>query len=195
MHFRPAFIVVAASCLIATPASADETEDHIKTIRAQYAAIEAVGTKGEEIKFEAEGDPLSGTLTRFRKDGQMVKAVLSYTSGDHGGSDERFYYRDGKLFFIHVTDSSWKFGGKPASNGQPGTIDEVTEHRIYLHDGKVIRNLTKTASAESGEDLAKALAKAENKAPVDRERETAVLSHASALPGLKDAAAILKMME
>jgi hypothetical protein len=125
----------------------------------------------------------------------VVKAVLSYSSGDHSGSDERFYYRDGKLVFIHVTDSSWRSGGKAASNGQPSTIDEVTEHRIYLHDGKIIRSLTKTASAESGEDLVKALAKAENKSSTDKERETQVIFHASALTALKSAAAILKIME
>ena len=195
MHFRSTSIAVVVSCLAAMPALADETEDHIKEIRERYAEIEALGAKGEEIKFESESDPLSGTFTRFRKDGTVVKAVLSYNAGDHGGSDERFYYRDGKLVFIHVTDSSWRFGGKPAPGGGAGTIDEVTEYRIYLHDGKVIRNLTKNASAESGEDLAKALAKAENKPSTDKERETQVLSHAAALPGLKDAAAVVKLLE
>lgn len=195
MHFRSFSLTVTACWLTAIPAWADETEDRIKEIRSQYTAIEAAATKGEEIKFEAENDPLSGTLTRFMKDGKLVKAVLSYAAGDHGGADERFYFQDGKVVFIHVTDSFWRFGGKPQANGEPGTIDEGTEFRIYLHEGKVIRNLTRKATVGSGEDLNKALAKAENKPSDDKERETEILAIASKIAQIKDAAGLLKLLK
>lgn len=188
-------IAVAFCWLTALPVWADETEDRIKEIRGHYAAIESSKSKTEIIPFEAKDDPLSGSLTRFLKDGKLVKAALSYTAGDHGGSDERFYFHDSKLIFIHVTDSAWQFGGRKQPNGEPGTVDTVVEYRIYLQDGKVIRNLTKKATAESGQDLAKALEKAENKPSEDEARETEVLSHAAKVGETKDTAAILKMLE
>jgi hypothetical protein len=70
MHFLPASIAVVASFLTAVPVWADETENRITEIRAGYAEIEALGAKGEEIRFESESDPLSGTLTRF---GRMAR--------------------------------------------------------------------------------------------------------------------------
>ena len=187
--------MIAATTLVAGTAMADETENRIKEIRGQYTAIESSKSKTEIIPFEAKDDPLSGSLTRFLKDDKLVKAVLSYTAGDHGGSDERYYFHDGKLIFIHVTDSSWQFGGKKQPNGEPGTIDTVTEHRIYLHDGKIIRNLTKQATAESAEDLTKKLEKAANKPSDDKERENELISHAAKVMEAKDAAGVLKMLE
>jgi len=193
MHFRSISIAVAVSCLTAVPAWADETEDRVKEIRAWYAEIEAASKKGEEIKFEAQDEPLSGTLTHFRKDGKLIKSVLSYTDGDHGGADERFYFHDGRLVFIHVTNSSWRFTGETLPNGQSETMDEVTEFRIYLHDGKVIRNLTKTAIVKSGQDMAKALKDAENKPTQEKEHEQAVLERAGKVGALKDGASVMKL--
>lgn len=195
MHCRALPIAVAAAFLMTVPAGANVTEGRIQEIRERYTEIESAQKTSVEIKFESEDDPLSGTLSHFKKDGKVVKAVLEYVHGDHSGIVERFYYHDGKLFFAHVTESTWRFTGTILPNGESETMDHVTEFRIYLHNGAVIRNLTKSATAKSGEDVDKALQKAQNKPSSEVERGARILDHARKVHDLKDGAAVLKMLE
>lgn len=135
---------VGALCAEATPSS-DSIEDTIRAIRADYAAIQGQRLRTETIDFAAEDEPLVGTLTRSLDGDVVVKIHLSYGLGDHGASDEFFYYRHGHLFFVHATDGAWSFTGRTLADGSSETIDTIVEHRVYFNAGQIIRHLRKEA--------------------------------------------------
>jgi hypothetical protein len=71
---------------------ADATEDAVSAIRAKYNEIESARLTAREVNFESQDDPVSGTCTKYYLGQELVKVKLSYVMGDHGGSDEYFYY-------------------------------------------------------------------------------------------------------
>lgn len=187
----PAFILLVAA---APMAMADDTETHIQEIRTRYDAIQSAKLEKKDIAFESDVDPCSGTYTRYTQDGKLIKIHLSYTYGDHSGLEETYYYQDGKLIFIFASDGTWQFGGKLRADGNPGTIDTVVEHRIYLQDGKVLRHLSKKADNADGKDLAKSISAAKNQPSDDKERRDQLVAQGQKLPAIKDAAGVAKLL-
>src|SRR5687767_947708 len=93
--------LAAALCFSSSPAAhADEAAD-LAAIRARYAKVsEGKPTKTESIKFKAEEMIMEGTITRRSYEGGLSAIKLSYSAGDHGGSDQSYYYDAKGLFFI-----------------------------------------------------------------------------------------------
>ena len=173
-------------------ARADEAAE-IAAIRELYAKIDqAKAVKTETIKFQMESDPLEGTITRRSYEGGLVAVQLSYTAGDHGGSDENYYYADGKLFFILVKDSSWQFA--PGSTDEkPKTTDTLTESRYYVSKGAIVQVLRRSVTSEADKKLEDLIAKAENKKVTEDEMGKIYLKRAAVLHTVKTKEDVEKM--
>lgn len=149
---------------------ADPVEDKVKEIRARYGEIEGAKLRTRAIEFESQDEPLSGTCTLFFQGDEIVKVFLSYGAGDHGASDEYYYYKGGELFFVYASDGYWRFTGETLSNGESETIDSAVEHRVYIDQGRIIRHLSKEATSKNPAALKGLLAKAENRPSADADR-------------------------
>ncbi len=160
--FRFLSVFVSVGVCMALP-----TEEIIKQIRADYNRIESASLESESFRFAPSDDPMEGTLTRYYLNDELVKIHFSYVAGDHGGADESYYYDQGELFFIYISDSSWSFTGKTNANGESETIDTFQEHRIYVAGNHSIRYLLKAARSKKPEEGPSALAKAENEEQSD----------------------------
>ena len=173
-----------------------DVEAEVARIRKFYAEVEALQELDkEDFEFKCPGDPMEGVLTRrSRRDtGKVVRLDLGYIAGDHSGSDEMYYYREGKLFFVMISDSWWQFSGK--KEGQ--TIDTMRERRYYFSEGQSIRVLEKKVSAEKPDLLRGLIVKAENSQldrslPTTKEMVAEVMKKALALPKMHDAKAVTK---
>lgn len=171
-------------------------EAEVARIRQYYAEVEALRElKKEDLEFNCPGDPMEGVLTRrSRRDtGKVVRLDLGYLAGDHGGSDEMYYYREGQVFFVLLADSWWQFSGKKEGE----TIDSMRERRFYFSKGKCIRILEKKVTAKKPELLRGQIGKAENReldlsSVSSKEMVSKVLEKALALPQLEDAKAVTK---
>lgn len=163
-------LFIFSFALVPPTASGEEIDPVLKEIRGHYAEIEKSELRSETVKFESETERASGTCTLGFQGDELVKVKLSYEMGDHGGTDEYFYYRKGALIFAFAIDSSWKFGGKALPDGGAGTIDTVVEHRAYFENGKLIRHLAKEASSADAKAIPALLEKAPNQVLKDTER-------------------------
>ncbi len=199
-HFLALAVCLSALALFAGRVSAAddklELEAEVARIRQYYAEVEALQElKKEDLVFKCEGDSMEGVLTRrFKRDtGKVVRLDLGYLAGGHGGSDEMYYYRDGQVFFVLVSDSWWQFSGEKEGK----TIDTMRERRYYFSAGKCIRVLEKKVTAAKPDFLRSLIVKAENReldlGEAESKRLVAeVMEKARALPQLKDAEAVVK---
>lgn len=162
---NPALLLAVSGCLFlpsAAPAGNEEAKQ-VGEIRALHAKIsQAQPAKTETIEFEIPDDPMTGTITRRRYADGLSAIKLSHTAGDHGGSDQNFYYDGNGLFFILVQDSSWQFA-EGSTDGKPKTKDTLTETRYYIREGKIIQALKRTATSDDPAKIRLLLEKAENK--------------------------------
>lgn len=173
-----------------------EIEKEVARIREYYAEVEALQElKKEDLEFKCEDDFMEGILTRrFRRDtDQVVRLDLGYLAGDHGGADEMYYYREGQVFFVLISDSWWRFSG--LKEGQ--TVDMMRERRYYFSKGQCIRVLEKKVTADKPELLRGLIAKANNRQldlslATTAEQIAEVLKKALVLPKLEDAKAVAK---
>lgn len=177
----------AALLLVAGSAGAAADEDPsatIKEIRKLYAAIDGAKPLSTKVlKFDLEGDPMEGTLTKYTYEGGLTALKLSYVAGDHGGSDEHFYYHEGAPFFLFIKDQHWTFAPDGTAE-KPSTIDVLTESRYYLSGDRCVRALRRTARDPDPKRLAAEIAKEEQEAIEPDERFTRLLKRAKALPTL-----------
>ena len=158
----PSLLVLAAFGLFCQVAPAKDQEQQIGAIRALYGKIgKAKETKAETLKFELKDDPMEGTITRRSFEGGLMAIKLAHTLGDHDSTEQNFYYKDGKLFFIFVQDSSWEFapGG---TEENPKTKDTLRETRYFVQDGAVLRALRRSVSSTGDKNLGEQISKAEN---------------------------------
>lgn len=157
------FCLLAFLSGIVPPAlRAADVEARIREIRAKYESVENAKLSKKTISFEGEDEPVNGECTFYRQGDQIVKVVFTY-GGDHGANDESYYYDGGRLFFVHASDGAWNFTGRTLPNGESETVDSVTEHRVYVDGGAIIRHLVKEAQSTDGAKLPGILAKTENK--------------------------------
>jgi hypothetical protein len=164
------------------PAVADiEQAEQLAEIRALHAKIaQAEPSKTETIDFEIPDDPMSGKITRRTYEGGLSAIKLSYTAGDHGGSDQNFYFVGKELFFILVQDSSWQFA-RGSTEEKPKTEDTLAETRYYVREGKFIHALKRSATSGDAAKLPALLEKAENAAFKPKEEGDSLLKRAAFL--------------
>lgn len=135
-------------------------EERVGVIRKWYAAIDGgkpVSTK--KIKFDAGGEPFGGDMViRHYPDG-LASVTVDYTSGDHGGSTDHYYFRNGDVFFVFEVMQSWSFSAD-STGDHPQSEDTRTENRYYYDaEGRCIRQLTRSATSKQADELAKILSK------------------------------------
>lgn len=143
------------------------TEEIIKKIRSDYNRVENASLQSETFHYASSDDPMEGMLTRYYLEDELVKIHFSYVAGDHGGAEETYYYDQGDVFFIYISDSSWSFTGKTLASGESETIDTFRQHRVYVAGNQAVRYLLKTASSKNPEEGPERLAKAENREQSD----------------------------
>lgn len=142
------------------PAKTGEN-DPMTAIREDYARIQAALEAGELLKdsipYLCEESMMQGQLELYSAGGAVVLAVHGYSQGDHSGTTERYYFRNGQPIFLYRESGYWQFGGlmQTMDDGTevPGTIDKITENRFYFHEGQTINALTKQYELRSWEDL------------------------------------------
>lgn len=176
---RALVTVVGTVVALAGPSFADE-QSAIDEIKKLYAKIDTgKPVKTSKIKFSLEGDPMEGTITHFTYEGGLSAIKLSYLAGDHGSSDEHYYYHGEKPFFVFTKDSSWHFG-PGGTDENPATIDVLTESRYYFQNSSCIRALRKSVRSGDAKKLPALLAKAKNKniVPDDNARRLLKWAHA-----------------
>lgn len=196
-------LAVLALCFGGAIVAADKegVEAEVARIREFYAEVEALQElKQIDIEFQCPDDPMQGVLTRrYRRDtDEIVRLDLGYLIGDHDGADEMYYYREGQVFFVLVSESSWRFvekkGGKP---GESATMDSLRERRYYFSGGRCIRVLEKSVSSEKPADLRGLIVKVDNReldltATETKEIVAEIFKKAVALPKVTDAKAVAK---
>ncbi|MBL9157586.1 MAG: hypothetical protein JNJ70_08950 [Verrucomicrobiales bacterium] len=191
---RRHFLCSLVPFLAAPVLLADAVEDKVTAIRALYNEIEGAKLRTRVIEFEAQDEPLAGTCTLHYQGDKVVKVHLAYGAGDHGASDEYFYYSEGKLFFAYASDGYWSFTGETLPNGESETIDSTTEHRVYVENGAVIRHLEKAAKSKNPEALPGLLAKAKNTPGEDTDRATRLVHRGGKASSVQDAAGVIALM-
>jgi hypothetical protein len=172
----------------------ENSEAIIKDIRARYNQIEGAKLRSQEIEFTSDSDPVSGTFTRYYQGDALVKIKLSYSMGDHGGSEEFFYYDQGELFFVFATDTAWGFSGETLPNGESGTVDTAIEHRVYFRQGAVVRHLSREVKSKDPTAISALLQKAPNIPGTDKERIGSLSSIGQGAYHATSGAAILKVL-
>jgi hypothetical protein len=128
-----------------------DVEATIESIRFVYEEIEG-GKKSKTLQKDSvlidcfEGE-FVGTLYWYTREEQTVLVEFGVAQGDHGGIGESWYFRNGDPIFVFRESSYWQFDGPeremPDGTMAMGTKDVFTEDRFYVHNGKVIRALTK----------------------------------------------------
>lgn len=191
---RRALFLSLFPLLLASAAAADPVEAKVSAIRALYNEIEGAELRTKRIEFESQDEPLSGTCTLHYRGDELVKIHLAYGFGDHGASDEYHYYDRGSLFFVYASDGSWGFTGQTLPNGESETIDSVTEHRLYLGDGTILRHLEKKASSKNPASLKGLLAKAANGPAQDASRGIQLVRHGQRAVAIRDAAGAIAVL-
>jgi len=184
-------ILVAIALMSGTMAWADDAGD-LAAIRALYAKIDqGKPVKIETVSFADESDPLEGTLVRRSYEGGLSAIKLSYVAGDHGGTDQSYYFKDGELFFIYTQDTTWHFA--PGSTDEkPKTVDTLIESRYYVRDGKVIQALQRSATTNEDKKLEELIAKVENKKLSGDPRGAKLIKRAAGVAKIKTGEEALK---
>lgn len=170
-------------------------EARVAEIREWYAAIQGGKPSAErKVEFEADDEPFSGTLVARDYAGGLKAVTVSYVAGDHGGSDEHYYFKDGVLFFVFEVRHRWQFapGGTPE---QPRTEDTRTEVRYYFDAETCIRQLQRSASSDDAEKLPAILAGLEQRAVEPGEEAERIRVRGGKLRGADAADAVLAAFE
>lgn len=187
-------LFTALASLAFSPSRAADAEVIVKDIRERYNRIESAKLRPQEIEFTSDSDPVSGTFTRYFQGDSLVKIKLSYGMGDHGGSEEYYYYDQGELFFAFATDSTWGFSGETLPNGESGTIDTAIEHRAYFFDGSLVRHLSREVKSKDPAALSGLLKKATNQPSTDSDRASRLYSVGHGAYAATTGAAILQLL-
>jgi hypothetical protein len=143
-----------------------ETEEtgetaQVAAIRKDYARIEKALKAGilrkDSIPYDCDDAMVGGQVDWYTNEGKLVLAVHEFYQGDHSGGIEHYYFRDGQPIFLFRETDEWQFGGpmRILEDGMevPGTIDNITEERLYFHEGSTINALTKKYEIKNGEDV------------------------------------------
>ena len=142
--------------------SEEDSKARSRWIRSRWEEISGRSHRTIKIEAKADGDPMAGTVERrLNPETGLVESIrVDFTTSDHGGFSEEYFYWNGKLFFVLREESHWSFD--PSKEGR--TIDFVSEERFYFTEGgnSVYRALSKKFQANSDQSLKKARDAASN---------------------------------
>ena len=175
---RTALVAITVSFIGGSLSFADPLEDAIKDIREKYKKIEEAKLLSETMKWHPEDDIVSGTLTHYHSDGDLVKAHFSFGDGGHGEGDEYYYYWNGECFFVFADHGYWKFTGRAKPDGQGETVDILFQQRLYFKEGQLIRHLYKEGETTDPELRDQIMAATENSDRSDPEFAAQILLRA-----------------
>lgn len=185
MPMKCLLLAALALCAPVSSLIADDAEDRIQSIRAEYRATENAELTAREISLDDGGE--LPKLTKYRDlAGKIVKMVF-VSGGDHGGATDYFYFKDGELYFIYQSQSYWSFDPK---GGEGVTIDTGREQRIYYDGDRVVRHLVKEVQTGKADAVAALLAKAENQSVEDPEAATGLRNAGYRLLKVEDRASL-----
>ncbi|WP_235297422.1 hypothetical protein [Portibacter marinus] len=136
------------------------SKDPIEQIQMKYQKtrswLESAVIDSTAKPYECEGDPISGKIIHYAKDGEIIAVKHETMMGDHSGSTHIYYLDQGHIYFVYQIDGGWSFGGPLTKDENgfdvPGTIDRIEENRFYIQDGKVIKQLHKAFELKSWEE-------------------------------------------
>lgn len=136
-------------------------EQLIGFIRNEYTAVAGEVTREvllvDSLEYQC-ADPAGQFWVYSDPETEESRLIVnSYSLGDHYGVTEYWYLSEGEPFFLLREAGSWRFGGAmttdDAGNEVPGTIDEITEERFYVHEGRILRHLRKEYTIESWREI------------------------------------------
>lgn len=132
--------------------------DPVQDAKNLYNEVMEMQLKVESLEYELQGEPVSGSLTRWRDAANNVRRVKLSYGGEHSAVvNDVIYDSKGRPRFILSRLGSWNFvPGKPNE-----TVDKVRERRFYIgEDGIVVRVLEKYYEAQGNDEAFKKAADA-----------------------------------
>ena len=129
--------VSLSDCAAHQPASSDSTASVIRTIRGEYAAINAAiqAKKLQVTTKDLEGLSTEGGEMRKYFEGKELRKTVIEVFGETGKWLTEYYYVHGELFFCYSADT--KYTKSIAVEGN--RIRAVEQNRYYFEHGKMIR--------------------------------------------------------
>ena len=99
------------------PAVVDESEPahRIKQIEEEFDYVEKLLSEAmlsvDSLEYECENDPKGGTISFYRSGEELRLIQSAYYEGDHASVMEKYYLKNGELFFAFVEEVVWTFDG------------------------------------------------------------------------------------
>jgi hypothetical protein len=136
----------------ATPAviSIDEQvsgDPAIDYIRKHQAEVDKLFTSGmlQQRNIQYACEDIRGMAEVHQKDGQPVLVRNTYNDGKNRTITDRFYYKDGELFYQFSETLRWEFTGSTQidqnGNAVPSIVNHVARYRYYIREGEVVKFL------------------------------------------------------
>ncbi|MAB77087.1 MAG: hypothetical protein CMO47_11610 [Verrucomicrobiales bacterium] len=175
---RTALVAIAVSFIGSSFSFADPLEDAIKDIREKYKKIEGAKLPSETMRWQPQDDIVSGNLTHYYSDGDLVKAHFRFGDGGHGEGDEYYYYWNDECFFVFADHGYWTFTGRAKPDGQGETVDFIFQDRLYFQKGQLIRHLHKEGESTDPKLRGEIMAATENSDRNDPEYAADILLRA-----------------
>jgi hypothetical protein len=135
----------------------------LEQIKEEFGRVEKLFSTAQltvdSLDYECENDPKGGTINFYKYKNELRLISNDFYEGDHSGTTEKYYVKDGKLFFAFVEKGSWTFDSDLPENVEldpinPPTKDEMKEFRFYFAEsGKPLQCLEKEYVIRSSIDL------------------------------------------
>lgn len=135
----------------------------IEQIKDEFSAVEKLFSTArltvDSLDYDCENDPVGGTINFYKQENELRLISSNFYEGDHSATTEKYYLKDGKLFFAFVEESTWMFDADLPDNAEfdpmnAPTKDEVKEYRFYYaDDGQPLQCLEKEYVIRSAIDL------------------------------------------
>ncbi|MEF9478522.1 hypothetical protein OWR28_13170 [Chryseobacterium sp. 1B4] len=130
------------------PVKTNTAQNPIDQIKKEYAVLqaqlEAKQLNSSKFSYDCHDEP-SGEVI-FYSDKDEIKVIEHfYAEHSHFSASEKYFIKDGKLFFVFRQETVWNFdGGTPE---KPVTKDDITETRIYLQNNQPLKCLEKNTAS------------------------------------------------
>ncbi|PIF45715.1 hypothetical protein CLU96_2725 [Chryseobacterium sp. 52] len=126
------------------------TTDPVDQIKQEYntlqAELQAKKLNSSGFTYNCNEEP-EGEVTFYSDKGEIRVIEHFFAEHSHFSASEKYFIINGKPFFIFREETVWNFdGGTPE---KPITKDDITEIRISLQNGKVLKSLKKKYSIKS----------------------------------------------
>ena len=135
----------------------------IEQIKEEFNAVEKLFSTArltlDSLDYECEIGPKGGKINFYKQENELRLISNNFYEGDHFGSTEKYYLKDGKLFFAFIKQGTWTFDSDLPENStiepmSPPTKDEIKEYRFYYAaDGTPLECLKKEYVIRSAIDL------------------------------------------